>query len=180
MSRYEVFLAEFFLQKTSAPNVESVYRNFLTQYPSLKDLEAADEGEIRELIKPLGLQRKRSSALKQIAEDYDGIPDSKRELLQLPQVGRYVAEATLEFSGESGRPIVDANVDRVYRRVFKNEWEVNNKKGKWNFAENMLPYDSTQYNFALLDFGAKVCKPNPRCDACFATDYCDYYAENIR
>lgn len=172
---YEFFVSEFLLQRTTAEAVREVYPTFIERYPSLESIDRADKREIEEVIEPLGLQRKRARALKEIASEHSRIPEELDNLLELPQVGRYVANATFEFSYGEGLPLVDANVRRVYTRLFGDDWPEGNRE-QLRFAEELLPDQSIEYNRALLDFGGTVCKPTPRCENCFATEYCSYYS----
>jgi len=57
---YEILIAEILLQKTAAEKVDPVYREFLSTYPSLNELAAADREELADIIYSLGLQNQRS------------------------------------------------------------------------------------------------------------------------
>lgn len=177
-SVYEAFIAEFFLTQTPAENVASVYPQFLSDYPSLEALEAADYDELERAIEPLGFQRMRAEALSEIATRVDAIPADETELRSLPRVGPYVANATLCVALERPRPILDRNVIRVYDRAFGDEFPETERERR-TFAEQLLPEDGVDartYNLALIDFGALVCtKRAPRCAECFASEYCSYY-----
>lgn len=177
-SLYEVFLAEFFLTQTPADNVAKVYPKFIERFPSLETIEAADQEEVETVIKPLGFQKMRSGALTKIASEYSSLPDSEAGLLDLPRVGPYVANATLSFALDRPRPIVDRNVVRIYERIFESEFPDRDAERRV-FAQKMLPENgkvARKFNLALLDFGATVCVSGvPRCDVCFASDYCEYY-----
>ena len=175
---YEVFVAEFFLTQTPAENVKTIYPGFLSKYPTIERLEEAGRDELEEAIEPLGFQRMRAEALTKIADRVDTLPSDGEELLDLPRVGPYVANATLSFALERPRPIVDRNVVRIYDRVFRGEFPEKGSERR-EFATELLPDDggtARTYNLALLDFGALVCtKRSPRCADCFANEYCSYY-----
>jgi A/G-specific adenine glycosylase len=177
-SLYEVFVAEFFLTQTPAMNVAVVYHDFLERYPSLESIRETDRDDLEEFIEPLGFYRMRADALSEIASRMNALPDQERELRGLPRVGPYVANATLCFALERPRPIVDRNVVRAYGRIFGSEFP-DKESARREFAVAMLPSDgktARTYNLALLDFGALLCKSgDPRCEICFASDYCDYY-----
>lgn len=180
-SPYEIFVAEILLGATPAVKVESLYEDFLERYPDLDALAQANEEKLADLLEPLGLQNRRASAFIQIGEELEdcGIPDSVEELLELPYVGPYAANATLCFAFDRRRAILDANVVRVYERFFDVELD-QESRGSWMFAIEVLPAeDFKTYNLALIDFGAKVCKAeSPHCDACPVSDWCWYYVES--
>lgn len=164
--------------------VAEVFPNFVDRFPDLQTLSGATPEEVAEVVEPLGLYRLRSKALVEIARKLaqTGVPKDREQLLELPQVGPYVASATLCFAFDDPRVIVDTNVKRVYSRVFNPGMGENMSDERcWEFAADILPDKQVErYNTALLDFGATVCTAySPDCDACFASEYCEYYAENI-
>jgi len=178
---YEILVAEILLQKTAAEKVEPIYTELLATYPSLKDLAEADQDRLKNIIYSLGFQNQRSNALIKIGQElrYSGVPQDFQDLLELPYVGRYAANATLCFAYDEPRPIVDANVVRVYNRIFDKEFDYRGED-TWSFAAAILPADDARrYNLAILDFAAVVCQPKvPVCDKCFFTDSCHYYQAN--
>lgn len=174
-SLYEVFIAEFFLTQTPADNVAVVYPQFVGQFPSLSAINNANKEELVEVIEPLGFYNLRAKALKAIAAQYDNLPESVEELAELPRVGQYIANTTLCFARGRPLPVLDRNVNRIYGRVFNEDWQKSEAE-QLDFAERLVPSDEARaYNLALLDFGAAVCQTAPRCDVCFATEYCGYY-----
>ena len=176
-SFYEVFIAEFFLTQTPADNVASVYPVFLEQFPSLKAIEEASEDELINVIEPLGFYNLRAKAMKSIATQYEQLPENTGTLMELPRVGQYVANATLCFAQDQPLPILDRNVERIYGRVFRERWPQTPAE-RLRFAEQLVPNDAARpYNLALLDFGAAICKSEPLCEVCFASEYCSYYAQ---
>lgn len=177
-SLYEVFIAEFFLTQTPAKNVAEVYPNFLEKYPSLVAIEESDVEVLAECIQPLGFQNMRSEALYTIATSYDTLPDDPQMLQELPRVGRYVSNATVCFARGEPLPIVDRNVNRIYQRVFGNAYP-DSSGDRVEFARRLVPQDNPRsHNLALLDFGAAICGPKPKCTDCFANGYCRYFAES--
>jgi A/G-specific adenine glycosylase len=178
-SLYEVFMSEMFLRRTRSDVVESFIPEFLERYPDIPSLRAADQEELAEVIRPMGLQNKRARGLIELAHELedDTIPTELDELLALPQVGPYVANATLCFALDDQRPIIDRNVDRIYRRLLGDEWGELDQAEQWAFAEAMLPDGAARrFNLALLDFAAAVCAaPDPNCGDCFASKYCEFY-----
>jgi len=175
---YEVLIAEILLQKTAAEKVEPIYVEFLSRYPSPAELAEADRDELADIIYSLGFQNQRSKALISIGQALrgSGVPDDAERLLELPYVGRYAANATLCFAFGEPRPIVDANVVRVYNRIFDTDFNYRDEAA-WQFAAEVLPEaDAQEFNLAILDFAAEICAPKtPNCEECFFTDRCSYY-----
>lgn len=182
ISLYKMFVAEFFLTQTPAENTAEIYPEFVERFPSLDQVRDASVEELSEAIEPIGFQHMRAEALAEIARDYDELPTDVEELLELPRVGPYVANATLCFACGRRLPVLDRNVNRVYNRVFGDNYP-ETEADRREFALNVLPGDGSEartYNLALLDFGALVCtKRNPNCTECFAQEYCAYYQSLI-
>lgn len=180
---YEVLVAEILLGATLASKVVPIYDKFLNRYPNLAELTRADKGSLASLLEPLGLHNRRAAAFISIGEQLKGgrVPDSEDELLELPYVGRYAANATLCFAFGQKRAIVDDNVARVYGRSFGVNLNPQSDVA-WEFAEQLLPSGKFRmYNLGLLDFGALVCKSGtPRCDSCFYTSNCQYFQQSTR
>lgn len=180
---YEVLVAEFFLARTRAGVVERVYPQFLERFPDFESLVEATEEEIAEVIEPMGLQNRRARALKEMARTLEGqeVPKTRDGLLDLPRVGPYAANATLCFADNRPLPIIDTNVERIFERVLGDEWPIDRDE-QLDLLEDLLPANrARQFNLALLDFGALVCKAqSPRCEECFANNYCRYYDRERR
>lgn len=181
-SPYEVLVAEILLTQTPAPRVAQIYPGFLEVYPSPTALEAADQDALADLLRPLGFQNRRADALGRIGERLGDkeIPRDVDALSDLPYVGRYGANATLCFGFGERRPIVDANVVRIYGRVFDADFRGAEDDEAWDFAADMLPDREVEtYNLALVDFGAQVCTAKtPACGGCPMNEFCNYYDVN--
>lgn len=177
-SLYEVFVAEFFLTQTPAENVAAVYPQFLDRFPTLESIREAGEETVARVIEPLGFQNMRAAALTNIATEHRTLPDTVDELENLERVGPYVANATLCFAQDRRLPVVDRNVKRVYRRLLGTDWP-EPSSDQWRVAANLVPPEAPRrYNLALLDFGAEICRSEPRCSVCFASPYCRYYSQS--
>lgn len=160
---YEVFIAEILLGATPATKAEDIYVRFIDSYPDLGVLARAEKDELATLLEPLGLHNRRASAFVNIAQELDGegIPQTESELLGLPYVGPYTANATLCFGFGQRRAILDTNVIRVYEWAFGVEL-AQEDQDSWKFARTMLPENAIQtYNFALIDLGDLLVTSSP-------------------
>lgn len=172
---YKVIISEVMLQKTNADRVAEVYSKFVERFPDLQSLVRSEDQELMHIMQPLGLHYK-ASRLKGLAKlilgEFGGaVPSEKRDLLMLPGVGEYIANAVLCFGFSKRVPLVDSNVVSLYQRIlgFQSVKKRPREDEKiWNLAENMLPLEHYQeYNWALLDFCAKICCiRRPKCDSC--------------
>lgn len=170
-----VLVSEILLRKTRAEVVEPVVKALFRRYPSLVDFASAGLPSLEREIRPLGLHRIRSRALRDIGETlvnhHNGqVPRDLAGLLSLPHVGRYAANAVLCFAYGQPRPIVDSNVARIFSRLFckPHPREIHGADELWEFAESLVPKNRPkEFNWALLDLGATVCTPRrPACNRC--------------
>jgi len=181
---YKILVSEILLQKTKAENVVSVYNKFTKKYPNANKLVAASFNELKSETEKLGLFNQRAANLQKLAkilvEKYEGkVPNNKKELLELPGVGNYIANAVLCFAFRIDCPLLDTNIGRILERVFsiKVAGEERKKDRAWEMAARLVPSGKSQeYNYSLIDFGALVCTSrNPRHNLCPLTHICDYY-----
>jgi len=180
---WRILLAEVLLQKTLAAKVVGVYEQIAEEYPAPDDLAHADVRHLKRLIRPLGLEF-RAHQLKGIAkwlvaEEGGHVPDTATHLLRIKGVGPYTASAVLAFAFQKRIGIVDANVARIFKRLFGLSDPL---KGldyaphMREIADSLLPMKRVRdYNLALLDFGALVCRSaGPKCDQCPFREDCAY------
>jgi A/G-specific adenine glycosylase len=171
-----MIIVEVLLARTRADAVPPIAIKLLRKYPTSYELAGADMETLENILKPLGLFRKRSKALKHLAyilnENYDGIvPKNEKLLMSLPYVGRYAANAVLCFSFDKRNAVVDANVARVIHRFFtipKHKGKLEHCEEYWILAQKLLPRKNLKnYNWGLLDIGGLICLPRkPLCSQC--------------
>ena len=183
---YAILISEILLQKTRAENVVTVFNKFIVKYPNANKLSNASFTDIKNEIKRLGLHTQRASKMQNLArilvEKYNGkIPNNRKELLELPGIGIYIANAVLCFAFNCDVPLLDTNIGRIIERVFsvKVTGEERKKIRVWNLIAEFLPEGkSREYNYSLIDFGAKVCTArNPKHNLCPLIEICDYYSK---
>lgn len=184
---YRILIVELLLRKTTAKQVSDIYDSFFKAFPSLQELAKVRKSEIAEAIRPLGLQNQRAESLHKIAITLAAsgeIPKEEHELLALPGVGQYCADAVRCFAFGKEIPIVDRNVIRIIDRVFatlpphmSHLGEAAAKAVRDFIQESSLPQGSPRsFNLALLDFAAEICKAkNPQCSVCPLDDLCTFY-----
>lgn len=144
-------------------------------------LADANVNRIAAAIAPLGL-RKRAAILKRLGEElvakHSGrVPVELDELLALPGVGPYAANAVRCFAFGKRAPIVDSGVARILRRCFDlpTERRVNADATLWSVAAELLPRaDVARHNFALLTIAQANCLTKPKCEVCVLNGLCRF------
>jgi len=182
---YAVLLAEKLLQQTVVrEGVVQAYNDLLTSYPTPAVLAKADVESVRATIHSLGLHYRAQELValaREISEKHSGyVPQDFKSLLALPGVGDYIARAVLCFAFGQDVPIVDTNVARILYRLFglPGPMPTNpaRKRDLIELTRSLLPTGrSREFNLAMLDLGALVCKPyTPECDLCPLSPVCEF------
>ena len=181
---YELVVAELLLQQTRAGQAAKIFPTLVHQCPDWLGLAGIPRADLEELLRPLGLQRRRAAALQELARKVlqQGLPASASELEALPGVGQYMARAiAAQLSNEVVAPI-DTNVARVLERVFgpRKLADIRHDPGLQGLALALVPPSgSGDYLIALLDFASAICRPRaPRCHEC-PVPACRYRWENM-
>jgi A/G-specific adenine glycosylase len=184
---YSVLVAELLLKKTTAVQVARVYDKILGAYPSPEALCSADRHELGELLKPLGMSHRRTDILVKLGcalvREYNGeVPLDRKELLKLPGVGPYTANAVLVLIQSEELPLLDTNFIRIIQRVFRIESSKSRARSDeklWRFAGTLIPQGKgRKFNLAVLDFAALVCTArNPKCESCPVKTLCAHRSD---
>lgn len=183
---YRVVVSEIMLQQTQVDRVIAKYNAWMEKWPRIEDLAKASLGEVIIEWKGLGYNRRARFLwllAKEIVENRKGEwPESEKELLKLPGIGRYTARAVMSFALGKQVGVVDTNVKRIFERVFAAELEKGLEKDEpkkkidfFQLADSLLPPSlSDPWNQALMDFGALVCTAkNPMCEECPISELCE-------
>ena len=165
------------LQQTKVQTVIPYFNNFVKKIPNLRFLASSSEKKILKLWEGLGYYRRAKNLHKTskiLIKNYKGkLPKKFDEMIKLPGVGEYTANALLAFVYNQQRIPVDGNVKRIFLRLFNL-----NKAKNQNFLSSSRGGDFAE---ALIEFGALVCKPkNPLCSNCDLKRNCRYYRNEIQ
>jgi A/G-specific adenine glycosylase len=179
---YPIWVSEIMLQQTQVKTVIPYYTRWLTQFPSLAVLAAADLQKVLKVWQGLGYYsraRNLHKASQKIVEEFGGVfPQSLEDVIKLPGVGRTTAGGILSAAFNQRVPILDGNVKRVLARLMALEIPPEKALNTlWLLSETLLDDKNPRdFNQALMDLGATVCTPkNPMCLLCPWRDYCYGY-----
>lgn len=185
---YKIWLSEIILQQTRVSQGLPYYINFVTAFPTVKNLANANEQEVLKLWQGLGYYSRARNlhfTAKFVVENHHGIfPNTYNELLKLKGVGTYTAAAIASFSANEPVAVVDGNVFRVLSRVFNVTYDISQNSTKKYFIELAQKLLSTTqpnlHNQAIMEFGALQCVPKkPNCSGCVFNDSCEAFKLKI-
>ncbi|HIP38164.1 MAG TPA: A/G-specific adenine glycosylase [Desulfocapsa sulfexigens] len=178
---YQVWISEIMLQQTQMDRVAIFFLRWMKEFPDLQTLAKSSEDRVLKCWEGLGYYSRARNILKAaklILTKHQGqIPDSRKLLLVLPGIGPYTAGAIASISFNRNVPVVDANIERIFARLFNIELRQKTpaaKKLNWQKAEELLPVgEARNFNQALMELGALICRPkNPDCTACPLSSHC--------
>ncbi len=173
---WHVLMAEVCLHRTRADQARPVYESLAELAPTPADM-VDNAAKARRRMKSLGLRWRATNMVKiarALVKNHGGqVPENDFELRQLPGVGDYVANAVMTFG--FGRPavLVDTNTARIVGRIRERD-----RTHRWQLRLDLHEFagpkgPDAEFNYALLDFGALVCKARaPRCEGCPLRSHC--------
>ncbi len=173
------------LQQTQVATVIPYYERFMSSFPTLADLAAADMDTVLEHWSGLGYYargRNLHKSARVCVERHAGeLPQDIDALIALPGIGRSTAGAILSLALGERHPILDGNVKRVLAR----HAGIDGWPGKaavleqlWTRSEAVTPKQRCDaFNQAMMDLGATLCtRSRPACERCPVSDDCAGYA----
>lgn len=180
---YEILVAEILLQRTTAARVAEAYPAFLAQYPSWKALIEGQQEQLHQFLRPLGLWKQKAEVFQSLAQSMEelggSLPVTRSELEQLPGVGQYIASAVLLVVHRVAEPLVDVNMARVLERFFgpRKLADIRYDSYLQTLARRVVEGEqSLQLNWAILDFGALICKVGqPAWHVCPLQEKCSFF-----
>ncbi|HIX26396.1 MAG TPA: A/G-specific adenine glycosylase [Candidatus Barnesiella excrementigallinarum] len=184
---YRIWISEIILQQTRVAQGYEYYNRFVSRFPDVRSLAAADDDEVMKLWQGLGYYsraRNLLTAARQVVDRFGGeFPTTYEGIRSLQGIGDYTAAAIASFAYGLPHAVVDGNVYRVLSRIYGIDVPIDTTEGKKLFAalaDELLDLrDPGGYNQALMEFGALYCVPrSPRCGGCMFADRCMALATN--
>jgi A/G-specific adenine glycosylase len=172
---YRVWVSEVMLQQTRVDQARPFYERFVTAFPTIEALAAAELDDVLRLWEGLGYYSRARSlhrAAREVVERFGSrVPADAAAMLSLPGVGPYTAAAVLSLAYDVPLAALDGNVIRVLSRVFACSEDVTKTEVRRTLqmaATSLLDrHRPGRFNEAVMELGAVICTPrNPRCPAC--------------
>lgn len=185
---YRIWVAEIMLQQTRIAAVMPYYERFLTRFPNVESLAAAQQNEVLKLWSGLGYYSRARNlhlAAKKLVANHNGnFPRSLEAALELPGIGAYTAAAVLSIAYDVPLAVLDGNVARVLARIHAIRGDLRVPRIWRTLTEtagHLLACKSpSDWNQALMELGEVICTPkSPRCLVCPVEQSCQAYARGI-
>ena len=170
---YAVWMSEVMLQQTTVAAVREYHNKFMSLWPTVQDLAAADDADVMAAWAGLGYYARARNLLKcarAVVVDHGGeFPADHDLLLTLPGIGPYTAAAIASIAFDLPETVVDGNVERVMARLYDlHDPLPKSKPALTEKARALTPaHRPGDYAQAVMDLGATICTPrNPACGIC--------------
>ena len=179
---FQLVIAVALSAQTTDVSVNKATPALFAKYPTAEALAKADQEDVMEMIRTIGLYRNKSKNIISLAQklvtDFDGkVPHDYDGLVSLPGVGRKTANVVLAEGFGVPRIAVDTHVFRVANRIgLTDEKDVTATEEE---LMRRLPEEKWILAHHLLIFhGRKCCHARkPDCGSCGLADLCVYCKE---
>ncbi|MFN8520105.1 MAG: A/G-specific adenine glycosylase [Chloroflexota bacterium] len=175
---YAIWVAETMSQQTQIGRVGEALPAFLARFPDVRTLAEAPTGEVLRAWGGLGYPR-RALALRDAAramvELHEGqVPRDVEALEALPGIGPYTARAVAATAFGTPVTALDVNARRVVGRLLDGAaWPPAPTPSAQARADALAPRQAAaDWNHALMDLGAAVCRATPDCPGCPVRRWC--------
>ena len=174
---YEFLFAVMMSAQCTDKRVNIVTKDLYKKYKKLIDFANVKIEELEEDIKSVGFYHNKAKNIINTAriliKKYDGkIPDSIKELTELPGVGNKTANVVIGHLYNHPAMAVDTHVNRISNKLFNL-----NEKNPDKLSKLLQKIIDKKYwvlwNTHIIAFGRQICTArNPKCNECFLYDLC--------
>lgn len=177
---YQILIATILSAQTTDKTVNIVTRELFEKYPDPYALSAADPAAIETIIHPTGFfhvkTRNIISAAKVLVQEFHGnVPDSIKQLISIPGVGRKTANIVIHHAFKRAEGIaVDTHVKRLSIRL-----GLTDRSDPDHIEQDLLRLFPKEVwgdiNGLFILHGRRVCRARkPACDHCVLINHCPH------
>ena len=178
---YAVLVSELMLQQTQVATVIPYFERWMVKFPDATTLSIASDDEIHKFWEGLGYYRRArylQASAKHIAAH--GWPMDFEGLMKLPGLGPYTAAAVASIAFQWPEPALDGNVFRVLARLLGIEGnpKLHAKHLRSWLQPSLEKHGASRITQGLMELGAMICTPVPKCAQCPMAVQCEAYGSN--
>ena len=155
---YKILISEVMLQQTQVDRVVAYYERWLKALPTFEKLFRVSTKKLLTLWSGLGYNnrvlRLRALAGVVIKDHKAKLPKTYEQLIRLPGIGDYTANAILAFAFNKSVPVMDTNIRRVLIHELKLSEKISLDELKIISLQLIPKEKSCIWHNALMDYGA--------------------------
>lgn len=174
---FELLIAVVLSAQTTDVSVNKVTPALFEKYPTPEALAAADEEDLQELLRRIGMYKTKARNIKKLSEklaaEFGGqVPEDQKLLESLPGVGRKTGNVVMAVGFGHQRIAVDTHVFRVSNRIgLVSEKDV--LKTELALMEVLPEERWTEAHHSLIFHGRRCCDARkPKCEECPIAHIC--------
>jgi A/G-specific adenine glycosylase len=159
---YKIMVSEIMLQQTQVSRVIPKYLEFISVFPTFKDLAGAPLAEVLRLWSGLGYNR-RAKYLWQAGgviqnELHGRVPRTPEKLAELPGIGLHTAGAIIAYSFNLPVVFIETNIRTVMLYHFFPGQDKVTDKEITEYVQKTLPEETMirEWYWALMDYGTYI------------------------
>ena len=173
---YKLVIATILSAQTTDKSVNKITPELWKKYPSIELLAQAKRSDIEIILNSIGLFRNKSKFIIGAAEymSIHGIPDSIKELIKIPGVGRKTANVVMGEIFKQPAITTDTHVIRLSNRLGLVK-EKNPVKIEMLLKKIIPEEEQTLFSHRIITHGRTVCfARKPDCSICSLKKICSY------
>ena len=173
---YKLLIATILSAQTTDKSVNKITPELWKKYPSIELLAQAEKNDVEAILKSIGLFRNKTKFIISAAEyiSKHGIPNSIKELVKIPGVGRKTANVVMGEVFKQPAITTDTHVIRLSNRLglVKEKNPVKIEK----ILKDLIPEDEqTLFCHRIITHGRTICfARKPDCLSCSMETVCLY------
>jgi len=176
-SPYRLLVAAVLSTRTKDETTSAAAKRLFEIADNFDDLQKLSAEEIEKAVFPVGFYREKARYLLKIPDvinqKFGGeIPQTVEELIQLPGVGRKVANLVVAVAFKKPAICVDTHVHRIFNRL--GFLQTKNPAQTETALRKKLPQKYwISVNGYMVSYGQGVCLPvSPKCSVCKIAPFC--------
>lgn len=180
-NRFQLLVVVILSAQCTDERINKISPALFEAFPDAKSMAEASEEAIKKHIASVTYPNSKagylSGAAKKIVQDFGGkVPDTVKELMKLPGVGRKTAQVVSAVGFEKAALPVDTHVFRVSNRIGLVENATTPLEVEKQLKRVIPKSDWSDAHHLLILHGRYTCTArSPNCEECVVSDACRFY-----
>lgn len=176
-NHFELMVGGILATQSTDKRVNLTLPDLLRTYPTPEAMAKAEPADVEPLVQSVGLYKNKAKALvgasRLIEEKHQGkVPSEMKDLLELPGIGRKIANLIRGDGFGIPGVVVDTHCGRIARRLGLSKKL--DPTGVERDLEKVLPKEHyVKFGHLMVAHGREICVARkPRCSSCVLADIC--------